>query len=148
MEATERRVEVEKVEIRSELDEFPLLDHLGEFSDTPEEGAIEHHNGPGAFKYFNPANPEYAQEDYKRMRSFGVEWDMRRVFARVHLVVHGTTQFLDTPGLFGVESDSREDYIFGEVGREEYLTLVEILADLGILPEDVPDLGTAERVTE
>lgn len=41
------------------------------------------------------------------------------------------SQEIVSPGLWGIESDSGEDY-FAEVGREETATLGEMLAELGL----------------
>jgi len=138
MSAVQTGVKVKEVKIVVEVDTYPDLSHLGEFSSTPKEGAIAHHRGLKAYKYFNPENPEYGQQDYERVLAHNRgEWQMIGVYAEAYLVVNGTTQYIRTPGLWGIESDSGPDYIEQEVGSQEYQNLVEILAALGIT-ENIP----------
>mgnify|MGYP001579817739 CR=1 FL=1 len=56
-----------KLECWLEPDLDPDTSWIGEFSNTPGEAAIEHIGDSREFKYFNPANPEYAQQDYEHM---------------------------------------------------------------------------------
>jgi len=53
--------------IKHILDVDADLSYLGEPSDKWQEGAIEHSDDPGIYRYFIPANPEYGQKDYERM---------------------------------------------------------------------------------
>jgi len=68
------------------LDVDADLDHLGKFSDTWQEGAIEHSEGSRYYRYFIPANPDYAQQDYERMMDYERgHWSMLGIVAEIYL---------------------------------------------------------------
>jgi len=94
--------------IRAEiaLDDCPDLSYLGKFSDTPEEGAILHApEDSRTFKYFNPENPEYAKEDYKRMLAYERgEWYFTLISVTVRCA--GTNIVLGESNGGNMDSDS------------------------------------------
>lgn len=126
-----------------ERDEDPDLSWLGEFSESPEEGAIDHHEtdqwlgrsdrGP---RYFNPCDyaldyylneeklqPEEAKQkadlqankDYKRLVAYYQnEWDM------VGVVVTASKAGVELGdvSLWGIESDSAKSFFKGLVRNE------------------------------
>ncbi len=97
--------------IKHILDEYPDLDHLGKFSDTWPEGAIEHSDDPRMARYFIPANTDYAQQDYERMLAYDRnEWCMLGVVAEIYFKDKGYP-LARSGGLWGVESDGREEYL-------------------------------------
>jgi hypothetical protein len=118
------------VAIRWVYDEDPDLSHLGRFSDTWEEGAIEHSKKDSReYRWFIPAiNAEshrkslrergyskheawvrgrkHVREDYERYKSHGDRWFMMGCIVRATL--HGITAF---ESLYGIESDSKPEYL-------------------------------------
>ena len=127
-------------------DDDPDLSHLGEYSNKPDprysidrkqRGDWER----GTFQYFNPSSDydgsgidelrQYTDEDYKRMEAYNNgEWYMVGVkaFAKVHQLGGTVIQGMESGGLWGVESDSGEDY-FKELAQEQLRELrCELLA--------------------
>ncbi len=109
-----------------ELDDCPDFSRLGEFSNEEKEGAIRHSDDPRYCTYFNPtdydpANPEYAQEDYERMLDHERgDWCYGGIVVQVvrpleNLKHNGYEKIRDdivlaSSALWGIESDSGEDY--------------------------------------
>lgn len=104
-----------ELEARVMDDENPDLSYLGEFSDKPAAkfsikcksmGNIPH------YKYFNAENvknDEQALENYKRALDYGNGWSCVGVVVHVHKA--GVK--LATTSLWGIESDSGQDYLTG-----------------------------------
>lgn len=128
---------VKDIQMEEIPDETPDLSFMGEYSDTPKEGAIDRKESgdwePRELRYFNPAIPEYADEDYKRMEAYNDgQWNMVGIqaVAEVHLSQDdGHTwniQRIKSPGLWGIESDSDDSYK-EEVYSEQLGELKKIL---------------------
>jgi hypothetical protein len=148
------------VTVRRMLDDSPDTSYLGEFSNSSEtEFAINHRgrNGsPNEYAYFNPGSVEpfdgkkdswhkgnrarwhkamlqNAEADYKRMLALdngefcyvGI-----RAEAEIQAAQFGAIQTITSGGLWGVESDSTEDYL-ASIEKEELSDLRSTLADLG-----------------
>ena len=93
------------------LDVDADLDHLGKFSDTWQEGAIEHSEGSRYYRYFIPANPEYGQQEYKRMMEYERGyWSMIGVVAEIYLK-DKNYPVARSYGLWGVEDDGGKEYL-------------------------------------
>jgi len=97
-----------------------LPDFLGEFSNEPKPGAIDREalgeRRIHEFRYFNPGNPEYAMDDYRRYEAFNDGlWSLEGCIARA-IVSYPIgerirrLQIFDSSGVWGIESDSSEDY--------------------------------------
>lgn len=136
-----------KVTVKSEVDIYADISFLGKFTDTFTEGAIERGDvGHGQYRYFVPAisgeesdNPDSPMLDYKRAEAFeSGEWHMRGVTAcaEVQLTQSGPVQKITSGGLWGVESDSGEDY-FREVGAEQLSDLRGQLLACGFTPQQI-----------
>ncbi len=92
------------------------------------------------YRYFNAAlsaeetgNPESVEQDYRRMETLNRgDWCFIGIYAvaEVQLQTRGTIQTIRSPGLWGIESDSGDDY-FDEVGKEELASLVSELQAAG-----------------
>lgn len=79
--------------------------------------------------------------DAARLAAFNRgDWRMTGVRIEAAVIVNGTIQSVSTPGLWGVESDASAEYI-KDVAADEYVTLKEILATLGI--KKIPARATA-----
>ena len=111
-----------EVKIRVVDDEDADTSWLGEFSDSPQEGAIDHHatdtwlargwRGP---RYFNPVNPECGQEDYERLVAmYQGHWSM----VGLTVTVYREGVELGAASLWGIESDSGHDYFCETIAEE------------------------------
>ena len=127
------------------VDESPDLSNLGEYSNEAKSpAAIDREErgdmGRNEFRYFNPAmtgeetgNPESPEQDYKRAEAYNLgEWWMIGIRASVTIQIPSrqggwwTMHKISSPGLWGVESDSGEDY-FAEVFEQECDVLAEMI---------------------
>lgn len=140
---TVSRADFEREEV-SDCD--PDLSHLGEYSDSPDAIHIDRQErgdmGRNEPRYFNAGcgDPEYIEQDYKRAESYNAgQWAMIGIRAKVTLEIpHGDSRIMQTiesPGLWGIESDSGEDY-FQEVFKEESNILAGMLEALGVVVTD------------
>ena len=127
------------------VDDDPDLSHLGQYVRHDQPGAIDRARrgklSPMQLRYWVPAIPEYADQDYARAESYNAgDWWMIRVAATVTILIPvGDVQVIHTvttPGLYGVESDSGDDYI-ASVYADECDVLVAMLEGLGITVEGV-----------
>jgi len=120
---------IESIEMEEILDESPDLSFYGEFSNTPKEGAIDVKEqgdwDSGKYRYFNPAMQENPMELYRRMVAYDKGlWNMEgiRAKAKVLLSTDGgktwKSHTISSGGLWGVESDSGNDYK-NDIFREE-----------------------------
>lgn len=138
MKVSRASFEMEKLD-----DTSPDLSWIGKFTDKWEKNAIEHNGDRGTYKYFVPANtaeqtgsPDSVEQDHKRLASYGESWSMIGIRATVVLEIpmpggDYQLQGIESSGLWGIESDSDEQY-FKEVFAEQCAELVEMLTALGI----------------
>jgi hypothetical protein len=102
------------------IDDYPDLSWLGAFSNTPKEGAIDHHEHTGdarAYRYFNPGNTyadasprmrkKYIEADYVRLRSYGDAWHMTTLLVEIKLAGHVIAE----DSLGGVPNDDDGKYV-------------------------------------
>lgn len=145
-----------EVKIEQVLDEDPDLSFLGEYSNTEQEGAIETGREGSYFRYFIPAmtgeetgNPDSPQEDYERMEAYNRgEWHSMGIRASARIAINpgrpaSQTQYsvledITTPGIWGVESDSGEDYVT-ELGGEQLEELKDLLGELGFAAAEIAE---------
>ena len=135
---------LKEISIKTPYDEMSDLSHLGEFSDSPSEGAIQVSDGGGGkYRYFNPANPEYAQEEYKRMMEFeNGQLGMLGVMAKaeVHIPI-GNKNFkieeITSGGIWGVATDSGLEFM-ADMAKEQVEDLIANLKSFGIKKFDIP----------
>lgn len=111
-----------------------LDDDRGDMPDEHVEGFWPSHD-PEAAGFVEPANfdDEQAKAE-QRMRDFNDgEWRFVGVIARATIKIPYGADFivstLDSPGLWGVESDSGDDYL-NEAFGDERATLLEMLESL------------------
>lgn len=144
------------VTIKHIPDESPDTSYLGEFSNSADtEFAIEHDGGPRSYRWFNPAtvepfniNAEWlakypeakrrnewfkameanAKADYSRMCSYSAGcWDYIGIRAEARVQLNGDLcQNVTSGGLWGVESDSGDEYL----SEIEYEQLGELRTEL------------------
>jgi hypothetical protein len=72
----------------------------------------------------------------ERKRTYGDTWEMVGVFARAKITINGVSQFVETGGLWGTESDSSDDH-FQEIGNEELSQLKDMLIELGFPTDEI-----------
>ena len=73
----------------------------------------------------------YAKEDAARLAAYRAgEWHMKGCWAEALVVTAGVTQTIKSGGLWGIESDSGEEYL-REIEEEERAELLCILESLG-----------------
>lgn len=128
---------IESIRIVAEHDSDPDLSYLGEYASTPEEHHIDRQErgdcGRNEFRFFNAGcgDPDYIEQDYARAENYNRgEWSMIGVRAVAEITINGISQRIKSPGLWGVESDSDQEYL-NEIGREELSQLRDMLAELG-----------------
>lgn len=99
--------------------------------------------------YDDPSIPpaeaaKYREQDAKRLATYGDDWYMLGVIASAH-VIYDTPQggwitgpVIESPGLWGVESDRDPAYL-DEIAGEQVAELAPMLAALGFTPEQIAD---------
>lgn len=83
-------------------------------------------------------DPDYQEEDQARLEAWQAgDWHMVGIRARAEILIvrngMGTTHTLTSAGLWGVESDSGEEYL-STVFEEEKAALLEDMRAMGVLP--------------
>ena len=132
------------------MDKDPDLSHYGKFSDKWEEGAILRPmiNWRG-LRFFVPndfENAEVAEASYKRMEEYNNSlWYMIgiKAVAEVYYRVGNTgrLEWLSSGGLWGIESDSGEEYLKGIEDEE----LVDLKAHLEMFGVDTSEFERIAR---
>jgi hypothetical protein len=155
--ATVKRAKAVRIEVKRIVDENPDLSFL--------ETTPEHHYGKNGSNWDHVSEEDiqrvinqygsiwnaciaYAKQDKERLDTYnrGV-WEMIgiRAVATIHIPVDGDTvkiQTIDSGGLFGIESDSDNNYI-QDIGREQ---ITEVKNHLRILCTD--GIDDCEIITE
>jgi hypothetical protein len=79
----------------------------------------------------------YGMTSAERLAAFERgEWEMVGVFAEAEIEVGGVLQMIRTGGLWGIESDSSDEYMI-ETAEAEWDELAATLAELGFSAEDI-----------
>lgn len=106
---------------------------MGEYTDRETDTTIKRENvDRREFKYFEPANPEYGQQDYERMESLNNgNWSFIGIIAEATIKVDDHLQTVHSGGLWGIESDSGDDYI-KSVEHGELADLKNQLETMGV----------------
>ena len=142
--------QIGRVWIERRVDSDPGLSWIGEYSNSPKvDWAIDRaERGDQAvreFRYFNAAhsgeqtgNPNSPEEDYQRMEAYNRgDWWCVGVIAKAEVrMPSGVVQTIRSCGLWGIESDSAEEY-FADVEKEELSGLREELTSLGFGPRAI-----------
>jgi hypothetical protein len=141
-------IRIDKIVIERETDPYGdnPPDHLGTFSGERGKFAVLHDkNGTKQFKYFNADNVEneaQARENYLRAMEF-INGNVWECFIRATATIatsddgrYWLTNTIKSGGLYGIDSDSGEDY-FQEVGRDELEALRDALRALSFIDETI-----------
>lgn len=127
---------IEKIRFVREIDTNPDLDWIGTFSNEPEEGAIDRSKieslDRNQYRYFNPANPEYAKQEYEHMMNLEKgNSSMYGVRAEAIVYLSGVRQTIRSGGLWGLEhngsKETEADFVDEEGNQLE--ELIAILKD-------------------
>jgi len=150
---------IRDIKIVHDTDCSPDFSHIGEYTSEPgpedrtinreERGDMRH----GEYRYFVAAmsgeetgNPKSVEEDYKRMEDYNrQEWGFLGIRADATLYVNGCMQKITSAGLWGIESDSGNDY-FEEVAKEQLAELTETLKTLGFTSQAIKKALPAKLV--
>lgn len=81
---------------------------------------------------------EWIAEDHAQYRTYGDSWHMVGVRAVAEVVVRGSIITVQTPGIWGIESDSDEEY-FNAVALDECDYLREILLDMDFSEAEIQE---------
>jgi hypothetical protein len=157
---TATKPELLSIEFITREEEQPDLSYLGKWSARPgpDDRTIdrrEHKNiGRHQCEYFIAAmsgddtgNPESVMQDWKRMEDYeDGEWRMVSIYAtaQFRLTEDGPVHTIRSCGLWGIESDSGDEY-FAEVKAEELEQLRTELHALGFEDDEIDEAaGLAE----
>jgi hypothetical protein len=150
---------IDSIRVVHETDVNADTSFIGEYTDNSSAWAIDRESGEyvadlekadenweprrrnGEYRFFVPYgggekpgtddHRKYGLEDFRRMeRLASGDLCFLGIQARADIVVNGTCQTITSGGLWGIESDSGDDY-FAEVGRTEVAELAGILETLG-----------------
>lgn len=142
---------IDSVVFKREVDTYPDLSWLGEYSNTPDAVHIDREErgdmGRHEYRYFNmssnyedetPENQQkYMEQDYKRMQDYNRnEWCMLFLICEARVVVNGIVQTVTSGGLGGVESDSDDSY-FEEIKEGQLEELAEVLRSLNFSQKQI-----------
>lgn len=78
----------------------------------------------------------YAVQDMVRLGKLGDDWQFVGIYASAQIIVGDVFQHIKSAGLWGIESDSSDEY-FREVALEEVASLKDILRDLGFPDSEI-----------
>ncbi len=116
---------------------------------VPAMSVDEHHKELSRLGYSRGLSEDYARHycrrDFERMETYGKDWWMLGIWAEANVVINNVIQTVSSGGLFGVESDSKGDYLI-EVAREEIVSLKAIMEAMGLVSDDLEDM--AEKAVE
>jgi hypothetical protein len=148
-----RKVTIESITIQHYMDTDPDLSHLGRYSDEPGPDCIDRQArgdmGRNEFRYFIPGNtaeetgsPDSPQHDYERMETYNRgHWYMlgirARAVIRIPMGSDAIVHVIESPGIWGVESDGGEEYQY-EIEADQLHELKTMLEALGIDTGDFP----------
>jgi len=79
---------------------------------------------------------EWIAEDHAQYRTYGDSWHMVGVRAVAEVVVRGAIITVQTPGIWGIESDSDEEY-FNAVALDECDYLRELLLEMDFCEAEI-----------
>lgn len=147
-----RKVKILSVTIQHKVDDSPDKSWIGKYSNAAgdDDKTIDREErgdaGRGEYRYFIAANSgeetgnaASVEEDYKRMESYNRgDWCFYGIIAKaqVQLARHSTIQTIRSGGLWGVESDSGDDYL-NEVADEELAHLRGELEAIGCTTKQI-----------
>jgi hypothetical protein len=143
--------EVIAIRVEHIVDRYGVPDWLGEYSNEPKEGAIDVREKYGRdsnyLRYFNPENPEYAEQDLEEYEAFDRgEFCLMGVSAVVTLgLLWREVLFKEeirSASLWGIVST--DETSLRSYGEDELFELEETVKTLGLeWPKDAATLALA-----
>lgn len=130
-------------------DTDPLLDYLGEFSNSPSKFSIDHWKKVGesrnTFRFFNASNVEnqkQAEQNYNEIMKIekgelspcGVSVKATIKFSYNN---YSFCQEIETPALYGFFEEDKDS--IQEVEKEKFDELQDMLLDLGFTKKEIDD---------
>jgi hypothetical protein len=79
---------------------------------------------------------QWIKEDNARLNAYGDRWYFIGIRARAEIRINGIYETIESPGLWGIDSDSDQKY-FEDIGREECNTLKSMLQEIGFTALDI-----------
>jgi len=155
--------QIASIKIVHEIDESPDTSYLGEYTSEYGKWIIErkHYGYPPErnqyerFKlYPSPSEGKTREErkelfrwaikNYERMESLNNgNWHYIGIRVIAEININGVLQDISSGGLWGIESDSSNDYI-KEVEEEEISNLISQLKELGFTDEEINEIEIEE----
>lgn len=141
-----KRAVLRSLIIEMETDHDADISHLGEYSTEWQEGAINRKERgdllPNECMFFIPANPEHAEEDYHRAEClYTNQWCFLGIKAKALVYIinkydrSAQVLELESPGIWGIESDSGEEYLT-EACYDQLQELCSVLEILNVIIDD------------
>ena len=130
-----------KVTLVREYDSDPDLSWLiTECELTPDLRIISscQYSGEDILEYGEEQVLAWILEDHARCRAYGDSWHMVGVRAVAEVVVRGAIITVQTPGIWGIESDSDEEY-FNAVALDECDYLRELLLEMDFSEAEIQE---------
>lgn len=135
-------LQVDSITIEHIDDTDADLSYLGEYSSKPADVHIDRQErgemGRNEHRYFNVGcgDPEYIEQDYKRMKAYGNDWCCIGIRATAQVSYpagQGSRQLqtFQSSGLWGIESDSDKSH-FEQVEADELSSLMTTLEQFGV----------------
>jgi hypothetical protein len=88
---------------------------------------------------------KYALQDKKRLEAYyNNEWHFVGVQAVAEIRINGISQTISSGGLWGIESDSSDEY-FDEIFEEEKEQLKDVLLQLGFTEKEIAQNEDLEK---
>ena len=93
----------------------------------------------------NPDERQNAKQDKKRLEAYyNNEWHFVGVQAVAEIRINGLLQTISSGGLWGIESDSSDEY-FDEIFEEEKEQLKDVLLQLGFTEKQIAQNEDLEK---
>lgn len=135
-----RKPTLASITVRRRIDCNPDQSWIGEYGVESRENAIDRkERGDMASnrecRYFYPANPEYAEQDYERMEAYNRQlWWMTGVQAEAQVRMSGDNPIIQTfysGGLWGIESDLDENEL-ADIVQDQLADLKDCLEQFNV----------------
>ena len=134
------------ISTKTQIDESPDFSYMGEYTNTESETTIDRGNVSGnQYKYFEPCNPEYGEQDYERMEGYNnCEGSFIGISKIAEVEIGGVIQEISSGALWGVETDGNKEYL-DDIIFDQFFELSAILQEMGF---SVGDIKRAEHKDE
>tara|TARA_B110000211_G_C13995117_1_gene515839 strand:+ start:206 stop:577 length:372 start_codon:yes stop_codon:yes gene_type:complete len=112
---------IEKISMVQHIDEDPEISYLQQYDINDKDPEIR----------------KYAKQDKERLESlYAGNWEFIGIQAKAEIRINGISQVITSGGLWGIESDSGDEY-FEEIYQEEKEDLKNSLLELGFDSKEI-----------